>query len=66
MPLGFRRTDVLVAGATKLDVRRVVFVDVVLDDVRSVLVVVGVELAVVVVTTEFVVVTGARVALSRW
>jgi hypothetical protein len=63
---------VLVAVATKLDVRRDVVVEAVLNDVICVVVVVGVELAVgvvttefvVVVTVEFVVVTGVRVVVA--
>ena len=56
VPLGVRRTDVVAVVLTKLDVRLVAVVDVVLDDVKSVGVVVGVELRVVVVTTEWVLV----------
>jgi hypothetical protein len=57
VPLGVRPTDVVAVVLTKLDIRLVVVVDVVLDDIKSVVVVVGVELGVVVVTTESVVVT---------
>ena len=51
-----RGTDVVAVVLTKLDVRLVVVVDVVLDDIKSVVVVADVELGVVVVATESVVV----------
>jgi hypothetical protein len=54
--LGVRRTDVVAVVLTKLEVRLVVVVDAVLDDIKFVVVVADVELGIVVVATESVVV----------
>ncbi len=73
VPLDFSVADVLVSVATKLEVGPIVVVKAVLDEVASVVVVVGTELAVVVVTTElaavlvtseFAVVRGPRVVVA--
>ena len=64
VPLDVRPTDAVAVVLTKLDVRGIVVVDVVLEDVRSVVVVVGVELPVV-VTTESVVVTTESVVVAK-